>query len=363
MQLFNNLVKLCNDDGEKSPFYFVIQEMNSDRYAIFSYRFTDSDSWIKESALESRGIMFEVDENDKPIRIASRPMSKFFNQGEIIPGITYSDPEFVMDKVDGSLISSYLTSKGLVKLKSKASLHSDHAIAAMEYLEDNVGLRSFIQEMEKEGFTVNMEFVSPDPKFRIVVHYPKQKLVILNVRNRETGEYMHRDNYYSDDKVEVLDLKVLDEIDDLVNSEGYVVVDNKGTWYKRKCPWYLERHRAKDMVNQPLSFVELVLKEEADDVKELMGDQPEVLEEMNVLEKKVIDKANTIISVVTNYYNQNKDLSRKDYAINGQKELSGYEFALAMMYYLKGEPNWKEFFIKKIKKIEWGVDLANKEEI
>ena len=35
-------------------------------------------------ALEARGIMFEIDHSNcnEPIRIASRPMQKFFNKGE-----------------------------------------------------------------------------------------------------------------------------------------------------------------------------------------------------------------------------------------------------------------------------------------
>ena len=362
--LFNDLMALCNDDEEKTPFYYSVQEMNNDRYAIFSYRFTDRDSWIKKNALESRGVMFQVDENDEFIRIASRPMQKFFNLGEDVEGIDYDKPAYVMDKADGSLISSYCTSDGALKLKSKGSLHSDHAIAAMAYLDDNLDLKNFITTMEINGCTVNMEFVSPEPKFRIVVYYEKPELIVLNVRNRVTGEYLDRSEYADIVKsVDVLDTSVLDNIEDDTLIEGYVVVCENGNWYKQKCPWYLLRHRSKDIVNQPNAFVEIVLKEEADDVFDLMLDQPEVHKQMLDSQKKVINKANTIIANVTDYYNSNKDLSRKDYAIKGQVELNGYEFALAMMYFIKQvEPNWKDFFIDKIKKIDWGLDLEEKEE-
>jgi len=47
-------------------------------------------------------------------------------------------------------------------------------------------------------------------------------------------------------------------------------------------------------------------------------------------------------------------MSRKDYAIRGQEELSQLEFPPAMQFYTNGEePDWKLFLLKSIKKIEW----------
>jgi len=136
--------------------------------------------------------------------------------------------------------------------------------------------------------------------------------------------------------------------------EGFVVVDINGNWFKTKLNWYLERHRAKDFVNQPSAFIELVLKDEADDVFALLEDQPVVLKEMQDLQHKVINKANTLVNSVTMYWKTNKDLSRKDYAIKGKGELDILEFALAMMFYTTGEePNWNQFLLKQIKKIAW----------
>ncbi len=76
-------------------------------------------------AQKFRGIMFEMD-GDTPIRIASRPMEKFFNLNEnpMTMGIDISDVEYIMDKADGSLVSSYVDD-GYLYLKSKTSLYSD----------------------------------------------------------------------------------------------------------------------------------------------------------------------------------------------------------------------------------------------
>ena len=343
---------LCENDD--TPFYYSDQSINpGEFYRIFSYHFTDKDSWLLPDALEARGIMFEVDRDGNPLRIASRPMQKFFNKGEV-DFIDYGEPKYIMIKADGSLISSYTLANGAVKLKSKTSIGSEYAQLATDLLYADADLLDFVEESEKKGYTVNMELVSPDPNFRIVVHYPEDRLIILNARHRETGEYMPfdeiPDNYFTGFGT----YKDLEKVQDQTGIEGYVVIDDKGNWWKEKSKWYLERHRAKDFINQPMAFVELVLKDEADDVFMLIEDQPTLLKEMQNLQHKVISKANHIVNKVSHYWQENKDLSRKDYAIKGKEELSSLEFGLAMQYYSNGEePNWKESFLRSIKKINW----------
>ena len=179
-ELYHNLKALTLD--EDTPFFSSIQVASSDEvYEIFSYHFTDRDSWDKPGALEARGIMFEVNSNTmKPTRIASRTMPKFFNHSETV--IEYSEPKYAMHKADGSLISSYINQRGYISLKSKTSLHSDHAVMAMELIFSikNAELLSFVIEAEDSGYTVNMELVAPGSKFRIVLFYAEPKLIILN---------------------------------------------------------------------------------------------------------------------------------------------------------------------------------------
>ena len=342
---------LCNNDD--TPFFHADTQLENEHYRIFSYHFTDKDSWLLTSALESRGIMFEVTEQGEFIRIASRPMQKFFNKGEV-DFINYGNPQHVMIKADGSLISSFTSADGKLLLKSKTSIHSEYAQLATELMYADIELFDFVKWCERDGYTVNMELVSPDPKYRIVLYYNEPQLIILNVRHRITGEYMAiesmPDNYFTG----TADHDALLELDSVTNIEGYVVVDDLGNWWKEKCNWYLERHRAKDFVNQPNAFIELVLKDEADDVFTLIADQPEVLKEMQELQHKVIQKANLLVNTVTAYWLENKDLSRKEYAIKGQDVLTSLEFPAAMQYYSKAaEPNWKEFLLRSIKKIEW----------
>jgi len=213
-----------------------------------------------------------------------------------------------------------------------------------------------------------MEWVSPHPNFRIVIYYAQADLIILNARHRETGEYYDQRLLKTRMTKRVVDLypdtSIINHLEDRQGVEGYVVIDTNNNWYKLKTAWYLERHRAKDFVNRPVEFVKLVLKEEADDVFALVEDQPELHDEMVLLQHQVTKTANTIVNTVTKYWEENNELNRKDYAIKGQSELHGFEFPLAMQYYSNGsEPNWTEFLLNVVKKINWGIDLEEKEEV
>ena len=359
--LFNDLKNLVLDDD--TPFYSSIQIGDDGAtYEIFSYHFTDRDSWLLPSALEARGIMFETTESGEFIRIASRPMQKFFNhshasgQGEV-DFIEYGEPCHVMHKADGSLISSYLDSDGSIRLKSKGSIGSDYAMLAEKLMFGKIELFDFVTWCERDGYTVNMELVSPDPKFRIVLHYPEAKLIVLNVRHRETGEYMDMKSIPSEFFSGFADASALEHLHVVKGIEGYVCIDDNNNWWKEKAMWYLERHRAKDFINQPNAFVQLVLKDEADDVFALLADQPEVLAEMQALQHKVITVANRYVNSVTKYWQENKDLIRKAYAIKGKGELDWLEFTLAMKYFvLEDEPDWNDFFLFQHKKIDWGIE-------
>ena len=351
--LYENLMALCENND--TPFYYSDQSIvPGEYYRIFSYHFTDKDSWMLPDALEARGIMFEVTRDGEPLRIAARPMQKFFNKGEV-DFIDYGVPEYVMNKVDGSLISSYKDKNGIIRLKSKTSIGSEYAELAMQILANDSDLKLFVMDCEQRGYTVNMELISPVPKFRIVLYYPVSRLVVLNARHRYSGEYLPMAEIPCNLFAGNVDHDVLNHLDTATNVEGYIVIDDKKNWWKEKCKWYLERHRAKDFVNQPLAFVELVLKDEADDVFALLEDQPEILKEMQDLQHKVISFANKLVNTVNGYYEANKHLDRKDYAIKGQEELSSLEFALAMMHFGKDEePNYKAVLLKSAKKVNWG---------
>ncbi|MGI0075787.1 MAG: hypothetical protein ACREAU_00080 [Nitrosopumilaceae archaeon] len=269
--------------------------------------------------------------------------------------------------VHNSLAASYLYN-GMVKLRTKGSLFSDQAIAAEKFLyrEENSNLLAFVHMNECGGFTVSMEYVAPTN--RIVIGYEKEDLVILNVRNRYTGQVLfHKDfadssfsNCVNDRWVQSVPTEYFNQVKDMTDVEGVVVRMQSGQLVKVKCDWYLTLHRTKDTINSPRRLYEAILEEAIDDLRSLFVDDVVALKMIDEMEQKVDHLYNHLVNVVETYYNINQHLTRKEYAIKGQEELEPLYFGLAMSMYT-GKPvdfkdfmkrKWKEFGIKDIEVIE-----------
>lgn len=350
LEIYNNLLKYVKE-GE--VFYIADQTFKGRKYRIFSYRLGAYTPFMQPDALEGRGIMFELDDNDQPVRLACRTMLKFFNLNEnpstMNLDLSVENIELITDKVDGSLISTWLDHEGELQLKSKTSLGSDQVRMAWEVLNKNEHLKQNLLETTQIGWTVNLEYVGPDNQ--IVIGYAEPALRILNFRNNETGEYdfgvdvqeypyfgymAHRfeSNY---------DLKSLENE---TGFEGVVVVLRSGQWFKLKTPWYAALHKTKDSINSPRKLFECIISEAADDLKAMFHADPISVAKIEEMEAKIVWKYLNVIRVVGEYYSANKDLDRKSYAVKGQERLPRELFSLAMTKYLGREVDYKEWAIK-----------------
>ena len=356
-------------------FYYADRQSDDKWYRLFNYRLASYTEFLHPFALECRGHMFEMSEegaNAKVIRLASLPMQKFFNlyENPFTMDLDLSEMKYAMLKADGSLISTYMHNAcwftctpgdaGVVlRLKTKGSLESDQAIAAMNWLAlpENESFKNELIGAERLNCTVNMEWCAPDN--RIVIGYEEPHLVVLNVRSRETGEYVDYADIDAEHFPETLFRWVeFEEVDDKVTFinqipglqaiEGYVVVLPDIT-VKIKTTWYLALHHTKDSINTPRRLYEAVLAEGTDDMRSLFHDDPVAIKMIEEMELFVEQKYNHIVDTVERYYERNKDMERKDYAILGQKELKGKEFGLAMQKYTGKDINYKEFMTKNWK--------------
>ncbi|MFT2622132.1 RNA ligase, T4 RnlA family, partial [Escherichia coli] len=77
-----------------------------------------------------------------------------------------------------------------IRFKSKTSIKSEQAVEASAMLAsiEHLDLAEALIDLAKDGFTANFEYCSPQN--RIVLSYPKKMLVLLNVRENDTGEYV-----------------------------------------------------------------------------------------------------------------------------------------------------------------------------
>ncbi|QPI18022.1 RNA ligase [Pectobacterium phage POP12] len=351
LSLYKNLMKLSED----SEMFFKVDQCTpmQTKVRIFSYRLGSYIDWVKPDAIESRGIMFEM-VDDEPVNLLSRPMEKFFNYSEVKAWqkihdcpILIGDVLDVLVKEDGSLVSTFMDG-GYVALKSKGSTTSDQAYEATslmyspEYANTYEFARNRMAELAKQGYTCNLEYVAPTN--RIVVGYESPKLILLNIRNNDTGEYVDYADIFADKdlrgilvKREPVEITDLDEFAEYVYGlegfEGYVVKTTKGC-VKIKTNWYVNLHRTKDTLGNNKDLFMAISESQSDDLKQLFLDDPVALKKIIQVEDKFISSLNDLISTSNEFIKTNKDKSRKDFAIAlGKNQSNAIIFGAVMNWY------------------------------
>jgi RNA ligase, T4 rnlA family len=349
--LFDNLMNLCSDDSNTFFFVDTTSSMQS-KFRIFSYYIASYSEWLKPDALECRGIMFELDDNNNPIRIAARPPKKFFNlfENPFTEDIKDDQVGLAFKKEDGSLISSFID-KGELFLKSKGSLFSQQVLDAQKWLYDErrKPLLECLKWYAENGITINMEWVSPDN--RVVLTYEEPRLIILNARHNITGEYIDLEDLVKDQTInqymvdnhpfETIN-ELIKEVQELKDQEGYVVYNSKGAEpvFKIKCPWYVHLHSVKSSVSSDKNLWEAVAEGVSDDIKALFETDKASLDRIAKFESIYKKQFSFVYKTAIGIYNKLRGNSRKDYAIESQSILNeiGYPqlFNIVMRLYLNG---------------------------
>jgi RNA ligase, T4 rnlA family len=349
--LFDNLMNLCSDDSNTFFFVDTTSSMQS-KFRIFSYYIASYSEWLKPDALECRGIMFELDDNNNPIRIAARPPKKFFNlfENPFTEDIKDDQVGLAFKKEDGSLISSFID-KGELFLKSKGSLFSQQVLDSQKWLYDErrKPLLECLKWYAENDITINMEWVSPDN--RVVLTYEEPRLIILNARHNITGEYIDLEDLVKDQTINqyIVDNhpfetinELIKEVQELKDQEGYVVYNSKGAEpvFKIKCPWYVHLHSVKSSVSSDKNLWEAVAEGVSDDIKALFETDKASLDRIAKFESIYKKQFSFVYKTAIDIYNKLRGNSRKDYAIESQSILNEISypqlFNIIMSLYLNG---------------------------
>lgn len=352
-QLYANLMSLVDTT---EAFYYVDQQLNSCIYRVFTYRLASYTDFLLPDALECRGHMFRLDLDGNMLELASWALNKFFNLGEnpMTMDLDLSNVKFIHEKRDGSLITSY-DHEGKVCVKSKTALASDQALDANRLMHENPRLLSVTTGFTLSDNTVIFEYTSPVN--RIVLPYQTHELKILAVRDNHTGEYVDYDYLYSEypelmtrDHSHEFDLtnfsSCIDSIYDMKGIEGFVVGLNTGQRFKIKTSEYLALHRAKDSIQSDKRLFEVALNDATDDLRTMFHDDQYTLDRIAKMEALVMPLYNHLVASTEAYYNENKNLSQKDYAVKGQKVLDRVGFHLSMQLYNGKIPDYKAMLLR-----------------
>lgn len=347
-ELFDNLMELCQTCDKMKFFYKDFTSPFGTKFRIFSYNFASYTDWCLDDALECRGIMFEIDENG-PVRIASRPMEKFFNLNEtpFTMNLDFSKVSLVTAKEDGSLISTFVDA-GRLRVKSKGSIYSDQSDAALQwiYRSENDAFRERLLELAKDGYTANLEYVAPDN--RIVLDYQEKALVLLNIRHNDTGEYVPYKELFKDGilrqylvrgfDIDTSNPDFVNEIRKMEGIEGFIFEMEDGLKFKLKTEWYCALHHTKDSINNNERLFGSIVANASDDLKSMFAGDTYAFNKVEAFEKVYLTWLSQSLSTLVDLNNQLVGLDRKDFALKAQvalKEQPGL-FSILMNAFQKG---------------------------
>ena len=359
--LFNNLMNLCSSS---ESFFFIDKIIDGQVYRVFSYRLASYTEFMLTDGLECRGHTFAL--NDGAVNLVCLPPFKFFNifENPSVMDLDLKNSLLYMDKRDGSLISTVHDARmphGF-RLKSKTSFDSEQAIDAYTLLTSKNGLLNVVKSLVAKRLCVNFELTSP--KNRIVLGYEKPELKILNVRDLDTGRTIFPHEMIGDEWCDayrhIVDYHLnygkyytYEEILAMTGIEGYVVLFNDGRLVKIKNNWYCTLHKTKDSINNPKALFQACLFEASDDLRSLFHDDELAMKQITAMETLVRKEYNHRSAQLQKFYDENKLLSRKDYAILAQQTFKDGIFPLAMNLYLGKDMGLKDWMMKNYR--EFGI--------
>lgn len=228
---------------------------------------------------ECRGIKFGCDGN-----IIARPFHKYFNINErpetADHQIDWSMKFHILEKLDGSMIHP-IKVDGQILWCSKMGV-TEVAKQVINFVKLNDNYNQFASHVIDNGFTPLFEWCSRSQ--RIIIDYPTDTLVLLAIRNMNTGEYITYECLQ--DAAKPYGIPVVksfegtfENIQDFLadvqareHEEGYVLRFENGHAVKAKNLWYCQLHKTKELLTFEKDVWALVIKNDYDDAKTFMDD-------------------------------------------------------------------------------------------
>lgn len=358
---------------------FRFSKFEKDGFNIikFSYNLASHEIFDNKSK-ELRGITF-VEKDGQVDRFLM--FHKFFNINEFkdysYENIKNKKIIQIEEKLDGSMIRFIRLNNKLYPI-TKMDIDNPQTKLVTSFLEKNENIKEFINKTIDSNLAAIFEYIGPLNK--IVLDYKEEDLILLSLREENTGKYL---NIYENDLIKKYNIKIpkvtnlsLEDILNLVeketNIEGFVVTFEDGQKVKIKTKWYFENHKIQsDQIkeNDILNYIYLdkiddvlsTIQEDKKDLREFILETTEVINN-HIL--KVTEEVEEI--VLTEYDGDQKKFANsfKTHPYSGllffgiKNILKDNLFELISNQYLKNLTNnysshylkFKEF-LEKIKKV------------
>jgi len=200
----------------------------------------------------------------------------------------------VQEKIDGTFVHPILVG-GKVYFKSKLRFDSYQAKRAQEIFENNENLKQYVIKKFNEGKIPLFEYFSP--RTQVVMDYKEEKLVLIQVRDLETGKYdldfENEAKDYGINTAKTYKVRSLDEFIDLSKTqkdiEGWVLIFEDMQFVKIKTDEYLRRHKLLGKI-QPHEVIKAILEKRENEYKEILNKKSEKYEYFAEIENKFLEK-------------------------------------------------------------------------
>lgn len=252
MLTYKECKEICDTTDNDSIFHEYKYEIDNYKISVFCYRkevtkqdFTKSDY---KDIREFRGITFVHNLDNTYKRYIMLP--KIFNYSEIEDNLYDNLKDKCLNKVykkeDGSFINFIRLPNRKLVAKTKASFDDPVCDIVQTFINNNPIYKDIINESIDNDIQLFFEYVSY--KRRIVVDYKSEDLILINIRDNNTGEFLNIDKYR--DKISVTNeytynniLEIIDDCQILEDTEGFISIFEDGHIVKFKTKWYYNNHK------------------------------------------------------------------------------------------------------------------------
>ena len=344
---YEDCLELCN--YKDSPFYEAKIVVNGFDVSVFNYRlaqWSDFDKPLVKNPLlkgyELRGLTF-VFNKDGSLFKRYLLLNKFFNLNQTEDTLYDVVKDYkiktVANKEDGSLGTFIKLPDGSVVGKTKMGFNNDQANAINKIFNNDEKLRNFVNEMLDNDVIPAFEFVSPFN--RIVLRYSTDELILTQLRDNKTGEYLDLRDFNFED-INVVEYENYDNLDDLVDvshqledKEGWVIVFENGEMLKVKTKWYFERHMLlTEDIHHENVIIEFILDDVIDDVlANIPLEEFELRNRINSIVKFVRHEVSELENKINEEYDRflGLNITRKEYAIYYGKINPYFSFVVQLL--------------------------------
>ncbi len=386
---YKECVEIVESNNEMC-FYETKYVVDGYNVSTFSYRLAKHENFMNPvpnkdmKATELKGITF-VFNKDGSVFNHYLMLDKFWqlDQYNHCSYKVYKNKKIksIYNKEDGSLLTFIKLPNGKNVAKTKYGFKSEHSEIANNLYKRDESIKKIIDYCLDNDIAPMFELVGN--RNVIVLKYEETQLILLRLRNNNTGAYIDLDDFQKDtgllDGLRVCakeDIKTLDELikksKNEIDKEGWVATFDDDTLLKVKTDWYTKQDKtSKSLLLKENHLIELILNEKIDDIISKLNKKTDadIFENIEYITEIIGKYINNGLNVVKKSKEYHKTLNGSLIEIRKQmyiKFKNSKYFNLIMSSYRSNKDPYdilKDFILTKTSSLESAREFLKKNEM